>query len=106
MSYLRCVKASIKPLAFLLRHHETLDTQGVVCYHIVVSKHISASKIPENLSTLRKNLRHTQKEFAKMAGLNSNYYAKVERGDSVPSLKTLYQIAKALEVSITDIVGF
>ncbi len=41
-----------------------------------------------------------------MAGLNSNYYAKVERGDSVPSLKTLYQIAKALEVSITDIVGF
>lgn len=83
-----------------------LDAQGVVCYHIAVSKHISASKIPENLSRLRKNLRYTQKEFAKIAGLNSNYYAKVERGDSAPSLKTLYKIAKALKVSITDIVGF
>lgn len=41
-----------------------------------------------------------------MAGLNPNYYAKVERGDGVPSLKTLYKIAKALKVSITDIVGF
>lgn len=106
MSCLCCIKASVKPLAFLLRHHKTLDAQGAVCYHIAVSKHISASKIPENLSRLRKSLRYTQKEFAKLAGLNSNYYAKVERGDSVPSLKTLYQIAKALKVSITDIVGF
>lgn len=68
--------------------------------------HISASKIPDNLYMLRKNLRYTQKELADMAELDDNYYAKVERGESVPSLKTLYQIAKALEVSITDIVGF
>lgn len=41
-----------------------------------------------------------------MAKLNPNYYAKVERGDGVPSVKTLYKIAKALDVSITDIVGY
>lgn len=77
-----------------------------MCYHKSVSKHISSSKIPENLSRLRKSLRYTQKELAKMAELDPNYYAKIERGDGTPSLKTLYKIAKALNISITDIVGF
>lgn len=65
-----------------------------------------AGKIPENLSIIRKQQRYTQKEVADMAGLNPNYYAKVERGDGTPSVKTLYKIAKALSVSITDIVGY
>jgi transcriptional regulator with XRE-family HTH domain len=65
-----------------------------------------AAMIPGNLSNIRKQQRYTQKEIAVMAGLNPNYYAKVERGDGVPSLKTLYKIAKALKVSITDIVGY
>lgn len=41
-----------------------------------------------------------------MADLNPNYYAKIERGDGVPSLKTIHKIAKALKVSATDIIGF
>lgn len=65
-----------------------------------------AKKIPLNLSTIRKQQRYTQKEVAVIAGLNPNYYAKVERGDGTPSLKTLYKIAKSLHVSITDIVGY
>lgn len=63
-------------------------------------------QIPANLSKIRKQLRYTQREVAEMAGLNPNYYAKVERGDGTPSLKTLYKIAKALNVSITDVAGF
>ncbi|MFI5240608.1 MAG: helix-turn-helix domain-containing protein [Candidatus Saccharimonadia bacterium] len=63
-------------------------------------------KIPDNLSTIRKQQRYTQKEVADMAGLNSNYYAKVERGDSIPSLKTIQKIANALKVTATEIVGF
>ncbi len=65
-----------------------------------------AGKIPENLSRIRKQQRYTQKEVAAMASLNPNYYAKVERGDGIPSLKTLYKVARALRVSVTDIVGF
>ena len=72
----------------------------------MVNKENLASKIPETLSTIRKQYRYTQKEVADMAGLNMNYYAKVERGDGIPSLKTLYKIAAVLKVSITDIVGF
>ena len=65
-----------------------------------------ASKIPGNLSSIRKQQRYTQKQVAAMAELNPNYYAKVERGYGIPSLKTLQKIAKALKVSVTDIVGY
>lgn len=65
-----------------------------------------ASKIPENLSNIRKQQRYTQKEVAARAGLNPNYYAKVERGDGVPSLKTIHKLARALKVTATEIVGF
>lgn len=65
-----------------------------------------AHNIPENLSRIRKQQRYTQKEVAAMAGLNPNYYAKVERGDGVPSLKTLHKIAQALKVTISDVVGY
>lgn len=65
-----------------------------------------ADKIPENLVSLRKQQRYTQKELAIKARLNPNYYAKVERGNGVPSLKTLYKLAEALDVTVSEIVGY
>ena len=63
-------------------------------------------QISANLLKIRKQQRYTQRELAKLAGLNSNYYAKVERGEGMPSLKTIHKLAKALKVTATDIVGF
>ncbi|NCU30679.1 XRE family transcriptional regulator [Candidatus Saccharibacteria bacterium] len=63
-------------------------------------------QISENLSRIRKEQRYTQREVANMAGLNPNYYAKVERGDGMPSLKTIHKLAKALKVNASEIVGF
>ena len=65
-----------------------------------------AKQIPDNLSRIRKEQHYTQKDLAIRAGLNPNYYAKVERGDGIPSLKTLVKIAKALDISISEIVGY
>ena len=64
------------------------------------------NQISENLSRIRKEQRYTQRELAELAGLNPNYYAKVERGDGMPSLKTIHKLAKALKVTATEIVGF
>lgn len=63
-------------------------------------------QISDNLSRIRKERRYTQRELAELAGLNPNYYAKVERGDGMPSLKTIHKLARALKVTATDIVGF
>lgn len=64
------------------------------------------NRISANLSNIRKEQRYTQREVAELAGLNPNYYAKVERGNGMPSLKTIHKLAKALKVTATDIVGF
>ena len=64
------------------------------------------NRISANLSKIRKEQRYTQREVAELAGLNPNYYAKVERGNGMPSLKTIHKLAKALKVTATDIIGF
>ena len=64
------------------------------------------NRISANLSKIRKEQRYTQREVAELAGLNPNYYAKVERGNGMPSLKTIHKLAKALKVTATNIVGF
>lgn len=46
----------------------------------------------------------TQAEVAKKAGLDSNSYAKIERGESRPFAVTLVRIIKALGVKSTDIL--
>lgn len=63
-------------------------------------------QITANLVRIRKQQRYTQRELAELAGLNPNYYAKVERGEGMPSLKTIHKLAKVLKVTATDIVGF
>lgn len=63
-------------------------------------------KISENLSRFRKEKHYTQRKLAEMAGHNQNYYTKVERGDGVPPLKTIEKLAKALNVTAGDIIGF
>ena len=52
--------------------------------------------IGRKLQSVRQDKRLTQAEVAKRAGTNTNYYAKLERGVAVPSLKMLENVIKAL----------
>jgi XRE family transcriptional regulator, regulator of sulfur utilization len=47
-----------------------------------------------------------QTDVAEKAGLNSNYYAKVERGEAIPSVITLKKILGALNVKSSEILSF
>ena len=60
-----------------------------------------ANKIKE--ARLKKDLK--QSEVAEKAGLNKNYYAKVERGESKPSVITLTKILKALGIKSSEILS-
>ena len=53
---------------------------------------------------LMKNLK--QSDLAEKAGLNSNYYAKVERGEATPSVVTLRRILEALGIKSSKILPF
>ncbi len=48
----------------------------------------------------------TQAEVAKRAGTNTNYYAKLERGEAIPSLKMLEKVLKALGLRSSDVLPF
>lgn len=62
-----------------------------------------AKQIGERMRNLRLEKEWTQVELAKKAGINSNYYAKLERGEKKVSHEYLIKIAKAFGVSTNDI---
>lgn len=66
----------------------------------------SPEQIGRNLKKAREKLRLTQAEVAEKAGLHTNYYARIERGDAKATLKTLEVIFKVLRVKSSDILPF
>ena len=62
--------------------------------------------IGNKLKKARLKLRLRQVDLAKKAKINSNYYAKVERGEAIPTLTTLKKILKALGVNSSEILPF
>jgi transcriptional regulator with XRE-family HTH domain len=62
--------------------------------------------IGENLRRARKKRKLTQAELAQLAGINSNYYAKIERGKANPSTEILKKIIEALKIKSSDILPF
>lgn len=55
-------------------------------------------QIVKNLKRLRRKAGMSQAQVAEKAEIHVNYYARIERGETNPSLETLEAIAKALKV--------
>ena len=66
----------------------------------------ASKKIAQNIKKARLEKGLTQETLAKKAGINSNYYAKVERGELNPSLETISKILKALGIKSSDVLDF
>jgi len=62
--------------------------------------------VGERMKLFRQRLRLTQLVLAEKAGIDSNTYAKIERGDQTPSVETLEKIVKALGVKSSDVLPF
>lgn len=61
--------------------------------------------LAKNLRTLREQKGLSQDRLAKLADLANNTIIKIEQGENKnPTLETLKKIAKALEVSIEELV--
>jgi transcriptional regulator with XRE-family HTH domain len=66
----------------------------------------TTKQIANNLKQIRLKKGLTQFTLAEEAGINSNYYAKIERGEIKLNVSTLKKISKALKVKSTDILSF
>ncbi len=63
-------------------------------------------KIAENIRKARIDKGLRQSDVAKKAGLDTNSYAKIERGEAKPFGITLAKIMRALEVKSSEIFPF
>lgn len=63
------------------------------------SKHLESLGI--KIKEAREKKKMTQVEVAKKAGLNTNYYACIERGEVNPSIEKLEEILKTVELKLT-----
>ena len=59
----------------------------------------------ENMKKFRKEKKLTQFDLANISGLSRSYIADVERNRYSPSLDTLNTLAKALEISVSELIG-
>lgn len=62
-----------------------------------------AIELGNNLKGVRLKKNFTQIEVAEKAEINSNYYAKVERGEVKVSMELVSKIAKVLGVKLEEI---
>ena len=62
--------------------------------------------IGKKMRKFRKGQKREQVEVAEEAGIDTSYYARIERGEANPSLEVLYAIIKALHVKSSNILPF
>lgn len=63
-------------------------------------------KLGVRIRTLRKAAGLTQEQLAEVADISVNFIGYVERGQRAPSIKTLEQIAQALNIRPKDLFEF
>jgi transcriptional regulator with XRE-family HTH domain len=63
-------------------------------------------ELGDKLRQAREKAGMTQVELAKKAGINDNYYARVERAEVSPTLERFEKIVKALGVKPSKILDF
>jgi len=71
----------------------------------VFQRNYMSNRISENLKKLRDKKGYSLEKVARLADLSLNTIVKIERGvNKNPTIETLTKIAKALEVSINDLI--
>ncbi len=63
-----------------------------------------AQAVGNRIAARRHSLALTQQEVANRALVSQKYISALERGERIPNLDTLAQIASALEIPIRDLI--
>ena len=60
----------------------------------------------KRVAELRKNAGLSQEQFAFMCNVDRTYIGTIERGEKSPTLNTIAKIAKALEISKSELFNY
>ena len=64
------------------------------------------TELGKNLRKARNKSHLTQQEMAEKAGINVNFYARIERGEVNASLETMKTILKVLKIKSSEVFPF
>ena len=65
---------------------------------------VDAKLVGRIIQEYRKNSGLSQEVISGLADLDRTHYSKIERGERMPTLTTLFRIANALEIRPCDII--
>ena len=65
---------------------------------------LDAVKIGKTICRLRKEKKLSQEVFSGLAALDRSHYSKIERGQRVPTLETIFKMAQALGIKPSDLI--
>ena len=71
----------------------------------ITHKHV-LEKFGEKMQKTRKEKGVTQEELAAKLAMHRTYIGLIERGERNPTIRTLYKIAKALDVKSSELLPF
>ena len=60
----------------------------------------------KRVAELRKKAGYSQEQFAFKCGVDRTYVGVVERGEKSPTLNTIEKIARALDISMSELLNF
>lgn len=63
-------------------------------------------QIGKRMRKIREGQKREQVTVAEEAGIDTSYYARIERGEANPTLEILYSIVKALHTKSSEILPF
>jgi len=66
----------------------------------------SIQGLASKLKAIRLKKGMKQIDVAEKAGIDSNYYSRVERGEAIPTVVTLKKILSALKVKSSEVLNF
>lgn len=79
----------------------------IACYNpgiMPVDK--TTKEVAANIAELRARKRLTQSEVAEKGGINTNYFAQIERGEVNISVEMLAKVCKGLDAKSSEILPF
>lgn len=88
-----------------LKLNETIDRIARKKGLIVHSEEALHQTIGRNIRDLRKKQSLTLKQIARRTNLSVSLLSQLERGESAASVSSLYKVAVALDVKLTDLFG-
>jgi len=78
-------------------------------HNICMAYRISAKTLilfGKNVRKIRESQKRDQVAIADEAGIDTSYFARIERGEANPTLEVLYAIVKALHITSSKIFPF